>query len=171
MSKTWKSSEQVVIGNTEPKAQGAFGMNMTYRNFSLYATFMYQFGGQQYNSTLVSKVENADIYDSNVDRRVLTDRWTKPGDVAKYKKLTNGVENIQTTNPTSRFVQDYNWLSLNSITLGYDFRQPWIEKLGLSMLRFEVGANELFRWSSVEQERGLSYPFARSMNFSLKANF
>lgn len=171
LSKTWKSSEQVVIGNTEPKAQGAFGMNMTYRNFSLYATFMYQFGGQQYNSTLVSKVENADIYDSNVDRRVLTDRWTKPGDVAKYKKLTNGVENIETTNPTSRFVQDYNWLSLNSITLGYDFRQPWIEKLGLSMLRFEVGANELFRWSSVEQERGLSYPFARSMNFSLKANF
>ena len=31
---------------------------------------MYEFGGQRYNSTLVSKVENAHIQSSNVDRRI-----------------------------------------------------------------------------------------------------
>lgn len=171
LTDTWVASEQVIIGNTEPKAQGSFGLNATYKNFSLYLTFMYEFGGQAYNSTLVSKVEEADIYNSNVDRRVLTERWQKPGDIARFKKLQTGVGVIPKTYPTSRFVQDYNWLSLNSVTLGYDFTHAWMKKAGLSMLRFEVGANDLVRWSSVKQERGLSYPFARSVNFSLKASF
>ena len=39
------------------------------------------------------------------------------------------------------------------------------------MLRFEIGAEDLVRWSSVKEERGLSYPFARMINFSLKASF
>lgn len=171
LTNEWSASDQVIIGNTEPKAQGSFGINVSYKNFSLYASFMYEFGGQAYNSTLVSKVEEADIYNYNVDRRVLTERWAKPGDVAKYKKLPGRGAIIETTYPTSRFVQDYNWLTLNSLSLGYDFDQKLINRIGLSMLRFEIGSNDLGRWSTVKQERGLSYPFARSVNFSLKATF
>lgn len=166
----WNSADQVVIGNTTPDAQGTFGVNAQWKNFSLYATFMYEWGGQRYNQTLADKVENVDIYATNADRRVLTDRWQQPGDVAKYKRIEAG-SNIKTTRATSRFVQDYNCLSLNSITLGYDFDNKLIAPLHLSMLRFEVGANELFRWSSVKQERGLSYPYSRTLNFSLKASF
>lgn len=166
----WNSADQVVVGNTEPDAQGSFGMNVQWKNFSLYATFMYEWGGQRYNQTLADKVEDVDIYSKNADRRVLTDRWQQPGDVARYKRMQAGAS-IRTTQPTSRFVQDYNWLSLNSITLGYDFNNKLIAPLHLSMLRFEVGANELFRCTSVEQERGLSYPYSRTLNFSLKASF
>ena len=167
----WNASEQVVVGNTEPKAQGSFGFNVRYKNLSLYTSFLYEFGGQHYNSTLVEKVENADIYNENVDKRVLTGRWQKPGDRAKYKALQSGVEEIKTTNPTERFVQDYNTVSLNSLTLGYDFSQRLIQSWGLSMLRLEIGANDLFRISSVKEERGLSYPYARTMNISLRASF
>lgn len=171
LTDTWKAADQVVIGNTEPKAQGTFGLNATYKQFSLYMTFMYEFGGQRYNSTLVSKVEEADVYRTNVDRRVLTERWAEPGNIARYKKLNGRDLQVETTYPTSRFVQDYNWLALNSVTLGYDFEQKLVKRIGLSMLRFEVGTNDICRWSSVKQERGLSYPFARSVNFSLKASF
>lgn len=171
VSYTWSSSEQVVVGNTEPKAQGSFGFNVNYKNFTLYTTFMYDFGGQQYNQTLVDKVENANIYNKNVDKRVFTSRWKKAGDQAKFKAFETGRGGIETTNPTERFVQDYNVVTLNSITLGYDFDQELLKKIGLGMLRFEVGANELLRISSVKAERGLSYPFARAMNFSIKASF
>lgn len=167
----WNASEQVVVGNTEPKAQGSFGFNVRYKDFSLYTSFLYECGGQHYNTTLVEKVENADIYNENVDKRVLTGRWQKPGDRAKYKALQSGVDEIKTTNPTERFVQDYNMLSLNSITLGYDFNQKLIKSWGLSMLRLELGANEIFRISSVKEERGLNYPYARTVNISLRASF
>lgn len=177
-TKIWNSSEQVVLGDTEPDAQGTFGVNITWKNWSLYATFMYEFGGKAYNQTLVDKVEDANIYLHNVDKRVLTERWQKPGDVKKHRKLIiregKGSLNLPVTRPTERFVQKNNNLSLNSITLGYSLQSDnyrWLKTTGISMLRFEIGANELFYWSSIKAERGLDYPFARTMNFSLNLTF
>lgn len=168
LSKTWKASEQVVVGDTEPKASGSFGCNITYKNLSLFASFSYDWGKQTYNQTLVDQVENADIEYSNVDRRVLTDRWQKPGDIAPLKDIR---EQARTTLPTSRFVQDENVLSLSSLTLSYDFNTDWLKKIYLKTLRLELSTNEIFRVSSVKLERGTSYPFARSVNFSLRATF
>ncbi len=167
----WDSADQINYGDTEPDIQGSFGFNFRYKQLSLYATFMYEYGGQRYNQTLVNKVENADIYDNNVDKRVLSQRWKQPGDKAKFKKLESGKNAIVMTRASTRFVEDYNLLSLNSLTLGYDFSQRLLKKVGLSMLRFEVAANDLARFCTVKQERGLSYPYARTMNFSLKATF
>ena len=174
ITNTWNTNDQVVLGDTEPKIQGTFGLNATYKNLSLYMTFMYEAGGQIYNSTLRDKVEDVNVYTSNVDKRVFSERWQEPGDKARYRKLTSGVGgSIMRTRPTSRFVEDNNVLTLNSISLGYDFDagQKWMKTIGLSMLRFEIGANDVCRWSSVKVERGLNYPYARSFNFSLKAAF
>ena len=168
LSKTWKAAEQVVVGDTEPKASGSFGCNLTYKNLSLFASFSYDWGKQTYNQTLVDQVENADIQNSNVDRRVLTDRWQKPGDIVPLKDIR---EQSRTTLPTSRFVQDENVLSLSSLTLSYDFNTNWLKKICLKTLRLEMSTSEIFRVSSVRLERGTSYPFARSVNFSLRATF
>lgn len=79
MTYAWSASQQIIAGNTEPKAQGAFGFNLSWKNLSFFTSFMYEWGAQSYNTTLVNDVENADIENMNVDRRVLTDRWNKPG--------------------------------------------------------------------------------------------
>lgn len=167
----WLAENQQIIGNTEPKGQGSIGISYSYKNFNIYASFMYEFGAQRYNQTLVDKVENANVYTDNVDRRVLTERWSEPGDVAKYKSLVTGRGSVSKTRSTSRFVQDYNVLSMSAINVSYDLPQSVLKPVGLSMLRVEVGTNDLFHLSTVKQERGLSYPFARSVNFSLKATF
>ncbi len=117
---------------------------------------------------MVNEVENADIQYSNVDRRVLTDRWQNPGDIAPLKDIKD-IKSV--TMPTSRFVQDDNELSLSALTLSYDFNTEFVKKLRLQRLRFELSSNDLFRISTVRQERGTSYPFARSVNFSLRATF
>ena len=75
------------------------------------------------------------------------------------------------TKPTSRFVQDYNMLQLTSISLSYDLPAELLEQVKLSMVRFEIGTDDLFHASTVEQERGTIYPFARSVNFSVKLAF
>lgn len=167
----WVASDQVILGNTDPKAQGSVGVNFAYKQFSLFTSFMYEFGGQRYNQTLVDKVENVDVYRSNVDKRVLTDRWKQPGDRSQFKALSTGREGIVQTRPTSRFVQDYNALSWSSIELGYDFGRNVTDWLHMSMLRLTVGMNDVAHFSNVEQERGLSYPYARKVEFSLKASF
>lgn len=83
----WDATQEVVCGNTQPDFNGAFGVNISYKQWSLFASFLYEWGGQQYNQTLVDRVENANIEYGNVDLRVLTDRWQKPGDVAQFKDI------------------------------------------------------------------------------------
>ena len=166
----WNAADQVVIGNAEPKMQGSFGVNLRWKQFSLYSTFMYEYGGQRYNSTLINKVEDAGIRNSNVDRRVLTGRWQNPGDCTPYGSLrTKGV--VAVTRPTSRFIQDYNILSFNSLTLGYDFDASWLKRAHIGLLRVELSGNDLLRISTVRAERGLDYPYSRSFAASVKMSF
>ena len=68
-------------------------------------------------------------------------------------------------------MQDNNVLSLNALTLSYDFNSQLIKKIGLNVLRLEVSTNDLLRFSSIKQERGTSYPYAKTVNFTLRASF
>ena len=134
-----------------------------------------------YNQTLVDLVENADL-NYNVDKRVYDGRWRNPGDIKPYKALkyvnvqkpgTNEWERkMIKTQATSRFVQDRNDLTLSSVNLSYDMmNHDFINKIGLKVLRFSFYMNDVYTWSSIRVERGTSYPFARSFNFSLSATF
>ena len=98
----WSADEWTIIGDTAPKGQGSFGYTLSYKQLSMFASFLYTFGGDAYNNTLVSYVENADIKNDNVDKRVLLDRWQKPGDITTMKDIRD--RNV-TTGASSRFVQ------------------------------------------------------------------
>ena len=75
-----------------------------------------------YNQTLVDKIENVNLLQTNADERVLTERWKQPGDIVSFKSLgEHGTGGSQQTNATSRFVQDNNYLEASSITVGYSF--------------------------------------------------
>ena len=77
-------------------------------------------------------------------------------------------ENV--SNLTTRFVQDYNYFQIGSISLGYEMRRELCRKIGLTGLRFNFNMGDIARFSSVKEERGLSYPFARQFTFSLSAS-
>jgi len=75
------------------------------------------------------------------------------------------------TRPTSRFIQDYNVLTFNSLKVGYDFNAEWLKKAHIGLLRVELSGNDLFRVSTVRAERGLDYPYSRSFAASVKMSF
>ena len=156
----WSADEWTIIGDTAPKGQGSFGYTLSYKQLSMFASFLYTFGGDAYNNTLVSYVENADIKNDNVDKRVLLDRWQKPGDITTMKDIRD--RNV-TTGASSRFVQKNNTLQWSSLTMSYNFRPEQLKKLHLSGLRLSFTMNDLFYWSTIRQERGLDYPYSRSL--------
>jgi len=164
----WNSVEQQPIGDSEPWAQGSFGLNLRWKSFTLYTTFMYEWGGDAYNSTLISNVENVDLYQYNADNRVITDRWQQPGDVTPLKSIK---DRYHVTRPTSRFIQKNNFVEFNSLSLSYDFNRALIQRIGLNTLKLQFNMRDIHTWSTIKQEMGLSYPFARSFNFTLNASF
>ena len=164
----WSADEWTIIGDTAPKGQGSFGYTLSYKQLSMFASFLYTFGGDAYNNTLVSYVENADIKNDNVDKRVLLDRWQKPGDIPTMKDIRD--RNV-TTGASSRFVQKNNTLQWSSLTMSYNFRPEQLKKLHLSGLRLSFTMNDLFYWSTIRQERGLDYPYSRSFNLTTNIIF
>lgn len=176
---TYSGAEQVVLGDAMPKFQGTAGLSFEWKGIGGNLSFRFQYGAQMYNSTLISKVENADLT-KNVDMRLYDGVW-RPGDEGKvkpyraprYRNPDNGYwTTAERTDPTSRFVQDRNELSLTNLSLYYDFyRCNFLKTCGMERLKLSFYMNDVFTLSSIDVERGTSYPFARNFNFSLSVTF
>lgn len=168
----WNAEDKVIVGDAIAKLSGSLGTNVTYKGFQFGAYFSYQTGAKQYNQTLADYVENADI-NNNVDERVFLDRWKQPGDVTLFKGLTDLAGNPITsaTQATSRFMQKNNFLNFTSISLGYMLPEKVASKMRLKNTRFSLQGNNILQLSTIQIERGLSYPFARNFTFSLSTSF
>lgn len=165
---TWSSVNYKPLGNTDPDFYGNFGTRLLYKGLELNALFAYSYGGDIYNSTLVNKVENIDP-NENGDRRILTDRWQKPGDVSKFIGYNPNEPTF--TRPTSRFIEEENYIEMRALSLSYQFDPELLERVGLERVKVSFIGNNVFRLSTVEMERGISYPFARTYSFALQVNF
>lgn len=158
--------DKKVYGDSDPKVYGIFSSYLTYKGISLNLMFDYKLGATIYNQTLVTRVEGANPQ-NNADHRVFSSRWKEVGDHVKYKNIAD----TEVPQQTSRFIQDEYTLSLRTLSLAYDFSPAIYSKLYLSRLRIEFLMNDVFRSSTVKQERGFDYPFARSFEFTLSASF
>lgn len=173
LTSEWSSANYVIGGCTDPKLEGTLGTNFTWKGLTLNMTFRYRLGGQMYNQTLVDKVQDVDPR-YNVDKRALEERWQKPGDkvcFAAFSQDMNGINLEHRTRPTSRFVEDYNYLELATLNIGYEFGTEKLKKVGIKRLKAMFYMNDVFHASSVKQERGIDYPFARNFSIGLQVRF
>ena len=165
----YSASDEVIVGSSVPDVEGIVGMSFYYKKLSASFSFRYQLGGETMASALYDKVENItqDNIGRNQDKRALYDRWKKPGDKSKFK----AIDNYASTPMSSRFVVTENTFSGESISIGYDMDAAWLRVAGIQGMNFRVYMNDIFRISSFKEERGLDYPFARSVSFSLGVRF
>ena len=156
-------NDRVEVGNTTPKLQGFMNTNLSWNHIELYMSFNYEMGAKLYNSTLATKVEGASPY-QNADKRVLYDRWKEPGDIAMFRRIDDQSSVYQ----SSRLVQKSNFIRMSSLSLTYDIPREKLAKTFIERCKFTFSMTDVFRISTIKQERGTSYPFA--WTFSLGAN-
>lgn len=166
---TWSAKDKVYCGSADPKYRGILNTMFQWHDFTLNASFGYYWGGKVYNSTLRDRVEVGlyAIENQNVDERVLSQRWYEAGDVVFFPKLSN-----YTTKASSRYVMDNNVLELQTVSLQYKLKSPYLERtFKLNSLIVGLNFNDLLHWGSVKMERGTSYPYARNIQASVKLLF
>ena len=165
----YSTDDEIVVGSSRPDVEGVIGSTFYYKGLSVSMSLRYRLGGQVMASALYSKVENIgrqQIY-YNQDRRALHDRWQKPGDKAKFKSI----KETSSTPMSSRFVRTENTLAGESISIGYESNAKWVRYIGAEGITFRAYMNDIFRLSSFKEERGIAYPFARTISFSLNLRF
>lgn len=163
---TYDSDDRVVVGNTNPILSGSLLNTIRYKGFSLSITTSYTFGGDYYNTTLQSKVEDIDPY-VNVDARAYTDRWKSPGDLVRFLAINSTDETIT----SERFVEKRNELYFSSVQFTYDFQPAFLNRIGIKKLCVGVGTTDLGYISTVKYERGTSYPYCRTVNLIFRPTF
>lgn len=137
----------VYLGNSNPKCNGGFGIDLYYGNWSLSASFNYRIGNQIIN---MARMQAEDMLNNNNQSTATKWRWRKNGDVTEIPRAMNSVAaGGQTYNAlaSDRYVEDGDYLRFQYLRLGYNFDAKQIKKWGLSSLSLSASANNLWFWS------------------------
>ena len=164
-------NDRTVIGNTNPKIQGGFGLSGQWKDFDFTANFTYMLDFDINNATAYTL--SASEGNKNKFYNVLTefkDGWqyndidgsitgTK-GDILYkiyyvddcvnlYKSANQGRSLWNPTDVTKKithsyFIEDGSFLRCSDITLGYTLPKNLIKKTGLTKARFYVSTSNLF---------------------------
>ncbi len=136
-------ANQIDAGSTMPIWNGGITNSFSFRQFDF--SFMFNFRGG--NKILNSTLDYADSDGNYLDNQVAaanTNRWEKPGDIA-FRPAWGSRGGNQ---PSTRTLEDGDYLQLRNVTLGYRLPQATANKLKLSSVRFYVSGQNLFTWSN-----------------------
>ena len=145
--------DKTMIGNPHPDFSGGLNLNFGYKGIDLSVTAIGSFGHQiakSYRSFADSPLQN---YTTKI-----FERWHGEGTSNRVPRLTNG---SHTNNQyiSDIYVEDGDFLKIQNITLGYDFKQLW-STAPFSQARIYTTVQNLFtftNYSGMDPEIGYGY--------------
>ena len=129
------ASDKVDLGNGLPKYTFGFNFNLAWKGFDLSANFTGAAGFQ-----IAQSYRNPDSSQANYSRRILK-RWTGEGTSNEIPRVTYG--DVGNWLFSDLYLQDGDYIRLQNLTLGYDFKKL-ISWKGLSKMRLYFQVQNLF---------------------------
>ncbi len=172
-----------IVGDGVPDLTGSLNNRFSYKGLDFSFLFTFKLGGDAYIDPHYSLFGDGDGLNNAVTKAMLKDYWTTPGQSAKLPKVV--YSNPQHTHyNSSRRVEDASFLRLKSINLGYSLPSRWVEKAGLTNVRFYGSATNLLTFSKLDDDgfdpettsRGtvlnnFDFPPMKTLTFGVQVNF
>lgn len=136
----YSKAKQSDLGSTLAKVYGGFGTQLNAYGVDLSVQFSYQLGGKLYDGTYEALMHRGDGAGTNFHKDVL-EAWTPENPNSNVPRLCASDDTNQ--KQSSRFLVSSDYLSLNSIMLGYTFPKRLTNTLGISSLRLYVSGENL----------------------------
>ena len=138
--------DMVYLGNSNPKCNGGFGIQLYYDRFSLNTGFNFRMGNQIVN-TMRMQLES--MLNNNNQSYATTWRWRKNGDITEIPRALSRVHGYNSYNslPSDRYVEDGDYLRLQYVQLSYDFDAKKLKKYGINNLKLFASVNNLWCWT------------------------
>lgn len=149
-SGTITEDDRTMIGNPHPDYTLGLNLNFSYKGFDLNITGTGAFGQQiakSYRSFADSPLQN---YTTEI-----FGRWTGEGTSNKLPRLTSG-SNINWQNISDIYIEDGDYVKIQNITLGYDFKKLF-KNMPLAQARLFITGQNLFTitgYSGMDPEVG-----------------
>jgi len=141
---TLTQADKRILGSSIPKYFGGFSSRMSYKNVDLSFLIRFSGGNKIFNST------RRDLMNQNLNNNSteILGRWqsaSNPGDGWTPILYANSNTFLnQSSNATTRFVENGDFISFDNVTLGYNFPKKIIEKIKVENIRLFVQGQNLF---------------------------
>ncbi|MDE5725826.1 MAG: TonB-dependent receptor, partial [Duncaniella sp.] len=152
-------NDRTIIGKTQPKFTGGFGLNAFWKGFDFSAMFNFVVGNDVYNmDKMVSTQQYRNEWSNLRDFMGANSAWTYLDrttgqivtDYETLKAMNEGKKywsalTVSGNNPapTSWAVEDGSYLRLQTLTLGYTFPAKWTRKFACNQLRLYCTLNNV----------------------------
>ncbi|UVR07777.1 TonB-dependent receptor [Bacteroides ovatus] len=139
----YREEDKVMTGKTfdSPRA-GGFGTTLMWKGLSLSAQFSWMAKRYVMNNDRFFEESNGLYSAYNQSRRLLYDRWKKPGDITDIPRY--GV----TAQLDDRFLENSSFLRLKNLTLAYALPQSLLNKTHFfTSARVYLQGQNLFTWT------------------------
>lgn len=154
--------------------QGGFGTSFMWRGFTLSTQFSWVADRWMFNNDRFFEESNGLYSAYNQSRRLLYERWKKPGDVTDIPRY--GV----TPQMDSRFLENASFLRLKNVMLSYSLPSSMLRKTKFfTAARIYIQAQNLFTltpFSGLDPESSSNvykaqYPMSRQYSMGIDINF
>jgi TonB-linked SusC/RagA family outer membrane protein len=167
------TADQYFIGTMNPSFFGGIQQDLTYKNFEL--GFFFHFVKQKGNDVLAGIFAGNTV---NVPIELL-DRWTKPGDQAKYQKYSTNIAalNAATRRASSDAgITDASYIKLRNVNLSYRVPVKMVRRLHAESCRLFIQGQNLatitsYKGGDPETQRLTLLPPLRVFNIGLSVIF
>jgi len=144
------SAKQYNQGSALPDVFGGLTNSFSYKGFSLSFQLYFNFGNKIYDNfgTNVNSDGSLGFGPTNrISRYSYDTRWQKPGDLTLTPKMVYlGSQSGTSSQNSSRFIYNGNYMRLRDLTLGYDLPAEWVKHVKLSSAKIYFRANNLFTY-------------------------
>lgn len=132
-------NDRTYIGNPNPKFIFAINNTIEWRGFDLSIFLQGVYGNDIFNANRIYQ-EGMAIAQNQTTATL--ERWTGEGTSNTMPRAVFNDPN-KNTRVSDRFIEDGSYLKIKNLTLGYTFRQKWLEKAKLSSARVYFSAQNL----------------------------
>jgi len=164
----------------DPVFTGGFGLNVSWKGFSLSSLFSYAAETYRMNSSL-ALIEDFDLAGITNLSTTMFDVWQQPGDVATIPAPSQAAGlRITSSNQTDRYLEDASFIRLRNAVLSYNVDKGLLDKVGMfSAIRLYAQGTNLITWSewrgydpeSNDSAEFFSFPSPTTVSFGIDLTF
>ena len=177
-----------IIGNSTPRYNFGFGLNLNYFGFDFGITFQGIGKCDIYPNKEMEKFwgpwgrVNAAFLPEGIANRA----WSEDNKNGYFPQLERGgsayQDRGQMTTVNDRYLQSVAYVRLKNLSFGYTLPQKWTQKIRIERLRIYVAGDNLWYWSPfrtkyIDPEQAMAsndgriYPFSKTFTVGVNLNF
>ncbi|MFM9402774.1 SusC/RagA family TonB-linked outer membrane protein [Myroides odoratimimus] len=147
--------KKVYSGSAIPKVDGSFSTTLSYKSFSLSGLFTYALGGKVLDNNYMSLMQASDRVEAI--HKDITHSWASvpngmtatspdrinPNGIPQINYTTSEYNNID----SNRFIRSGDFLSIQNITLDYDFPPELLKKIKVKQMSMNIGVENIYTFT------------------------